>query len=203
MDRRRHFAKYGKDLIFVLVAGLLISQPAAGNAFERYNRVVKYDSHFKKYSKRFFGVGFRWQFFKAQAVAESQLEPEARSAVGAAGIMQIMPRTFEEIRARNPYIRGNRLQPRWNIAAGIYYDRTLWKLWQAKRPFMDRVRFMFGSYNAGKGNILRAQEIAELRGVNPNLWSSIQSSLPEVTGKRSRETIHYVDKIERVKEVLK
>jgi hypothetical protein len=32
---------------------------------------------------------------------------------------------------------------------------------------------------------------------------SIQSSLPDVTGKRSQETINYVEKIERVTEVLK
>jgi membrane-bound lytic murein transglycosylase F len=195
--------RYPGCLIFQLILCLLITHPVAGSGFERYNRVVKYDKYFKKYSKRFFGVGFRWQFFKAQAVAESHLKPDARSAVGAAGIMQIMPRTYEEIRHKNPYIRGNRLQPRWNIAAGIYYDRTLWNIWKAERPFLDRVRFMFGSYNAGKGNILKAQKAAESRGLNPNVWLSIQSSLPDVTGNRSKETIKYVEKIERVKEVLK
>jgi len=194
--------RFGRRLCLIAMV-VLVLQPAAVWSFERYNRVEKYDVYFKKYAKRFFGAGFRWQLFKAQAVAESHLEPDARSAVGAAGIMQIMPRTFAEIQSKNPYIRGNRLQPRWNIAAGIYYDRTLWKVWKAERPFMDRVRFMFGSYNAGKGNILKAQKIAESQGHNPNLWSSIQFSLPKVTGKRSEETIHYVQKIEQVKEVLK
>ena len=189
--------------LLVLAVGLLIAAPAAGASFERYNLVVEYDRHFKKYSKRFFGVGFRWQLFKAQAVAESHLEPDARSAVGAAGIMQIMPRTFEEIRRKNPSIKGSRLQPRWNIAAGIYYDRILWNVWKAERPFMDRVRFMFGSYNSGKGNILKAQKVARTQGLNPNLWLSIRSSLPEVTGKRSKETLRYVEKIEQIDEVLK
>ena len=182
---------------------LLGMEPAAASGFERYNRVVKYDRHFKKYSKRFFGVGFRWRLFKAQAVAESHLDPDARSAVGAGGVMQIMPRTYEEIRRKNPAIKGNRFQPRWNIAAGIYYNRILWNVWKAERPFMDRVRFMFGSYNTGKGNILKAQKVAENRGLNPNLWRSIRSSLPDVTGKRSKETIGYVDKIEQIAEVLK
>jgi membrane-bound lytic murein transglycosylase F len=62
---------------------------------------------------------------------------------------------------------------------------------------------MFGSYNTGKGNILRAQKIAEQQGLNPNLWHSIRSSLPAVTGKRSKETLRYVEKIERIEEVLK
>ncbi|MEJ2165902.1 MAG: transglycosylase SLT domain-containing protein [Desulfobacterales bacterium] len=203
MERRPLFNRYGRQRIFLLVMCLLVFYPAAGLGFKQYNRVVKYDQYFKKYSKRFFGVGFRWQFFKAQAVAESNLKPHARSPVGAAGIMQIMPRTYKEIRRKNPDIKGKRLQPRWNIAAGIYYDRRLWNVWQAERPFMDRVRFMFGSYNAGKGNILKAQKAAANQGLNPNLWLSIQSSLPDVTGKRSQETIQYVEKIEQVKEVLR
>ena len=203
MEKRPLFNGYGIHPIFLLVMCLLIFYPAAGLGFEQYNRVVKYDKYFKKYSKRFFGVGFRWQFFKAQAVAESRLKPRARSPVGAAGIMQIMPRTYKEIRRKNPDIKGKRTQPRWNIAAGIYYDRRLWNVWQAERPFLDRVRFMFGSYNTGKGNILKAQKIAENQGLNPNVWFSIQSSLPLVTGKRSEETIQYVEKIEKVKEVLR
>jgi membrane-bound lytic murein transglycosylase MltF len=203
MEKRSLFDRYGRHPLFLLVICLLVSYPAAGLGFEQYNRVVKYDKYFKKYSKRFFGVGFRWQFFKAQAIAESNLKPHARSTVGAAGIMQIMPRTYKEIRRKNPYIKGKRTQPRWNIAAGIYYDRRLWNVWQAERPFLDRVRFMFGSYNAGKGNILKAQKIAANQGLDPNVWLSIQSSLPDVTGNRSNETIHYVDKIEKVKEVLR
>lgn len=182
---------------------ILMSAPGGVFAFDRYKRVVKYDRYFSKYSKRFFGPAFDWHYFKAQAIAESQLDPQAKSPVGAAGIMQIMPRTYEEILHKNPKIKGSRMQPRWNIAAGIYYDRQIWNLWKAPRPFRDRLRFMFGSYNAGKGNILKAQKIADKRGLNPNLWSSIEPSLPAVTGKRSLETIGYVKKIDKIKKVLK
>jgi membrane-bound lytic murein transglycosylase F len=203
VEKRPFVIKFYRRVVLAFLAGLLLAGPAAGAGFERFNRVVKYDRHFKKYSKRFFGVGFRWQLFKAQAVAESHLDPDARSAVGAAGIMQIMPSTFEEIQRKNPAIKGTQLHPRWSIAAGIYYDRTLWNVWKAERPFSDRVRFMFGSYNTGKGNILKAQKIAEQQGLNPNLWLSIRSSLPVVTGSRSKETLRYVEKIERIEEVLK
>ena len=75
-------------------------------AFERYNQVKKFDSYFSKYSKRFFGPNFDWRFFKAQAVAESRLKPDAQSHVGAQGIMQIMPRTFDEIVRKYPQIKG-------------------------------------------------------------------------------------------------
>ena len=189
-------------LIKALVMILLL-MPITAYAFERYNRVVKYDKYFSKYSKRYFGPGFDWHYFKAQAVAESRLQADARSRVGAEGVMQIMPRTFEEITRKNPGIKGTREQPRWNIAAGIYYNRMIWNLWKAKRPYMDRINFMFGSYNAGKGNIIKAQKIAKNKGLNPNMWKSIQSTLPDVTGKNSKETIGYVNKIGKIKGVLR
>ncbi len=192
-----------RAIIILLIVGGIIEGPEPALAFERYNTVVKYDAYFNKYSKRFFGPGFDWRNFKAQAVAESRLIPEARSRVGAVGVMQIMPRTFKEIMRKNPTIKGSRSQPRWNIAAGIYYDRQIWKVWKAKRPFQDRLNFMFGAYNAGKTNVIKAQKVAESQGLNPNLWDSIEVSLPAVTRRHSRETIGYVKKIQTIKEVLK
>jgi membrane-bound lytic murein transglycosylase MltF len=185
---------------WITSALVLIAQPLL--AFDRYNRVVKYDKYFSKYSKRYFGPNFDWRHFKAQAIAESHLKATATSRVGAVGVMQIMPRTFEEIVHKNPSIKGTREQPKWNISAGIFYDRKLWKLWKAERSFKDRLAFMFGSYNAGSRNILRAQKIAEASGMNPNLWGSIEPALPEITGDRSRETIGYIKKIQLIKGVL-
>ena len=182
---------------------ILLLAPCRVNAFERYARIKKYDPYFVKYSKRFFGPAFDWRNFKAQAIAESGLRPDARSKVGAGGLMQIMPATFKEISKKCPYIKGSRFHPRWNIAAGIYYDRQLWKTWRARRPFEDRLAFMFGSFNAGKMNVIKAQKLAHKKGLNPNLWRSVKSTLPRVTGRRSRETIAYVDKINRIKGVLR
>lgn len=189
-----------KKFIIIL---LLILTPLQVQAFERYNRVVKYDSYFSKYSKRYFGVNFDWLYFKAQAVAESRLKAKAKSRAGAVGVMQIMPRTFEEISRKNPSIKGNREQPRWNIAAGIYYDKIIWKAWKEDHSFQDRINFMFGSYNAGRGNILKAQRIAKKEGLKTNLWMSIEKALPKVTGKRSEETIDYIRTIRKIKGVLK
>lgn len=188
---------------FIAVIALFLCCPFPSHGYERYNNVTKYDGYFKKYTKHFFGPGFDWRYFKSQAIAESNLSSDAKSQVGAKGIMQIMPKTFEEIRYKNALIKGSPLQPKWNIAAGIYYDRAIWKLWKAKRPFMDKLAFMFGAYNAGKGNIIKAQKIAEKNGMNPNHWSSIEKTLFKITGKHSKETIGYVNKIKKVKGVLK
>jgi membrane-bound lytic murein transglycosylase F len=76
-------------------------------------------------------------------------------------------------------------------------------MWTAKRPFRDRINFTFAAFNAGAGNMLKAQEAAKERGLNPNLWPSILIGLPQVTGKHSKETINYVKKINQIKEVLR
>ena len=186
-----------------VILSILLLLPFQAHAFERYNNVKKFDMYFTKYSKRYFGPGFDWRYFKAQAVAESRLKETAMSRVGALGVMQIMPRTFQEIKQKNPTIKGTSAQPRWNIAAGIYYDRIIWNDWKAKRPLEDRINFMFGSYNAGKRNILKAQKMARKNGLNPNLWASIKPALPKITGKNSKETINYVTKINRIKGVLR
>ena len=172
-------------------------------AFARYKRFTIYDPYFTKYSKRFFGVGFDWRYFKAQAVAESNLREDARSPVGAVGVMQVMPRTFDEIQRKNPAITGSLDQPRWNIAAGIWYDRQHFVVWAADRSLVERLKFMFGSYNAGRASILRAQQFALGEGLNATLWASVAGELPRVTGRRSQETVSYVARILDIKQVLR
>ncbi len=188
------------SLIFSLI---ILSLSVNAFCFERYKRVKKYDRYFSKYSKRYFGPGFDWKYFKAQAVAESRLKKNAKSYVGAKGVMQIMPKTFAEIKRKNPTIKGNLYQPKWNISAGIWYNKSIWKIFTEERPLQDKIDFMFGSYNAGKGNILKAQRIAKQKKLNPNLWSSIEETLPKVTGKHSKETLGYIKKIKQIKGVLK
>jgi len=170
--------------------------------YARFNEFTKFDGYFSKYSKRYFGAAFDWRYFKAQAIAESHLKEDARSAAGAVGIMQVMPRTFEEIRQKNPNIRGGLNQPRWNIAAGISYDRQHYLVWSAPRPLADKLKFMFGSYNAGRRNILNAQRLALADGLDENAWSSIETQLPAVTGAHNIETRNYITRIFEIKPVL-
>lgn len=159
---------------------------------------TKYDIHFNKYSKRYFGAGFEFRWFKAQGMAESALKADAESWVGAKGIMQVMPATFAEIKQRNKYIIGDLSDPRWNIEAGIYYDHYLFKSWKSERPFEDRLAFMFASYNAGMGNVLKGQKVClkELAPeANCNLWQNIEPVAHKVRSWRSEETIGYVKRI--------
>ena len=139
----------------------------------------------------------------AQAVAESNLREDARSPVGAVGVMQVMPRTFDEIQRKNPAIAGSVDQPRWNIAAGIWYDRQHFVVWAADRSLVERLKFTFGSYNAGRSSILRAQQFALGEGLNARLWDSVAGELPRVTGRRSQETVTYVARVLDIRQVLR
>lgn len=149
----------------------------------------EFDTYFRKYTKHYFGAHFDWHWFKAQAIAESGLDPDAHSPMGAVGIMQILPATYEEIRERNPFLADIR-EPRWNIAAGIFYDRQLYRKWKKKRDIQtsERLKFAFGSYNAGYGNILKAYKRASAQQGEVRDWQTAAPHAP-------RETRHYVARI--------
>ena len=165
-------------LSYALCAVLLLAAPASGQ------RVVdnqdRYDDVFRKYSKRFFGVGFDWQYFKAQGLAESGLDPAARSPVGARGVMQLMPGTYAMIKKARSEEFGNIEDPEWNIAAGILYNRDLWHIWASTPDDTERLRFMFGSYNAGPGTIRRATRLAKTRQLDDHTWESVEAVAPTV-----------------------
>ena len=190
-------------LVFVAPEAPACAASTAVGKIEDFPKVTsrkwtsKYDQYFRKYTKRYFGAGFEWKWFKAQAIAESNLKANATSWVNAKGIMQLMPKTFHEIKKKNPsFVDIN--EPRWNIASGIYYDRQLYKKWSAERPFKDKISFTFASYNAGFRNIVKAQKTAKKRGLNENLWHNIKSVAPKVSGWRHKETVGYVDKITKM-----
>lgn len=160
-----------------------------------------YDHHFRQYGLEYFSDTIDWLWFKAQALAESNLDPEAKSPVGAHGVMQLMPGTSAEM-ARQLRIDDRPLIPHLNIQMGIAYDRRCWNIFKAEKG-IERIRFMLGAYNAGAGHIITAQKLATAAGLLSGRWESIVEKLPEVTGKNATETINYVARIERYYEQLR
>ena len=174
-------------------AGVTTRAPSKRLALRNASR---YDETFRRYTKRYFGPGFDWRRFKAQGMAESGLDPDATSYVGARGIMQLMPATYKAISSRRPDF-GAINDPEWNIAAGIMHDRYLWKLWSKSISEPERPAFMFGSYNAGEGTIKRARAAAKGEVGNDEQWAHIEQVAPKVPRWRYRETLGYVRKIDR------
>ncbi len=156
----------------------------------------EYDDIFKKYSKRYFGPGYDWKIFKAQSMAESSLSPDAVSPVGARGLMQLMPSTFADVQSANPQFE-NIDDPIWNIAAGIYYDRQIYKAWKEIEEDEEKLSFTFGSYNAGRGTIIKAQGKAKEKSLDHTAWENITVVAPEVPKWRHKETLGYVERIKK------
>ncbi len=150
----------------------------------------RYDVYFRKYTKRYFGPGFEWRWFKAQAIVESGLRPKARGKYGGIGIMQIRPVAFAEVKKRQPHLR-NLQEPRWNIAAGIFYDRMLFDRWEDRDPLINRLSFTFASYNAGLSRIKGAARRAKAAGKDPRRWQHVAPFAPPITRR-------YVERIKRL-----
>ncbi|WP_310570642.1 transglycosylase SLT domain-containing protein [Gemmatimonas sp.] len=179
-------------LLALVVAGALQAPTASAQPHDPADR---YDDTFRKAAKRSFGPAFDWRLFKAQGMAESNLDPMARSRVGARGLMQLMPSTYREIASENADLAliDN---PELNIEAGIAYDRRLWLRWENDSIAEDRRQFMFASYNAGRGTLLNAQRRARQRQLDPRQWRNIEKIAASVPRWRHLETLDYVRKIE-------
>ncbi|WP_418186718.1 transglycosylase SLT domain-containing protein [Aliarcobacter lanthieri] len=162
----------------------------------------KYLEYYKKAVQEF------WQFekdidntpienyFIAQAVQESRFDPNAKSPVGALGIAQFMPRTAKEVgqelKKYNIFENGfSPLNDIQSVYAQVYYMNKLYKNWKVERTTLERFELALASYNAGLGNILKAQKLSG----NKRNWNDIKKYLAGVTGRNSLETINYVEYI--------
>ena len=118
---------------------------------------------FRKYGSQY---DFDPLMLAAQGYQESRLHQDAKSHVGAVGVMQIMPATGAQLKVGN--IRD--VEP--NIHAGAKYMDQLMTSYFKDAHFSEQVRplFAFASYNAGPGNIARMRREAASRGLNPDKW---------------------------------
>lgn len=134
-----------------------------------------------------------WRLLKAQCIAESALDPFAVSPVGAQGLCQFMPNTWADMQKRNadlvsPFI------PESSIYAAAMYMADLNRFWRSPRPHKDRYCLAMASYNAGAGNLVKAQRLA----TDKVHCEPIMSELYQVTGHHSRETCGYIKRIMRI-----
>jgi membrane-bound lytic murein transglycosylase MltF len=118
---------------------------------------------FEKYGKQY---NFDPLMLAAQGFQESQLNQNAKSHVGAIGVMQIMPATGKELKV------GDIRTTESNIHGGAkYMDQLMTKYFpDAKFDEVNRTLFAFASYNCGPGNVSKMRKAAEKSGFNPDLW---------------------------------
>jgi membrane-bound lytic murein transglycosylase MltF len=175
-DRERILTQYLKSTRYV--------KNAASNAERK--KFLTLMQFFQKYGDKY---GVDWLLMAAQGYQESQLDQNARSPVGAIGVMQIMPATGKELDV------GDITQAEPNINAGIKYMRYVIDQFYENEPMtkLDKVLFAFASYNAGPGRVAQLRRAAAKRGLDPNVWfHNVEYVAAEKIG---QETVTYVANI--------
>lgn len=141
---------------------------------------------FRKYGRQY---QLDYLLMAAQAYQESQLDQNAKSHVGAIGVMQIMPATGKELAV------GDIRQVEPNVHAGIKYIRQIVDTYFGDEPMTDvnKVLFAFASYNAGPNRISQLRKETERRGLDPNVWFGNVERI--VSARVGSETVDYVGNI--------
>jgi len=149
-------------------------------------RLASTTTIFRKYGEKY---TLDYLLMLAQGYQESQLDQNAKSHVGAVGVMQVMPATGKDLKVGDI----NQLDP--NIHAGVKYIRFMMDQFYANEPMtaLDKGLFTFASYNAGPARITQLRKRAAARGLDPNKWfNNVEILAAESIG---RETVQYVANI--------
>ncbi len=122
--------------------------------------------------------GIPEQWIRAVMAQESGGEEQAVSPVGAMGLMQIMPATYDQLRAENG-LGSDPFDPRDNILAGAAYIQEMYGRYGSPG--------FLAAYNAGPRRLdgyiagesdLPAETIHYLAAISPNLGDAVPTSGP-------------------------
>ena len=160
-----------------------IQDPTASAEWQRFEATLEL---FREY-----GAKYRFDplMLAAQGYQESRLDQQARSQVGAIGVMQLMPATGAELKVGDIH----QIEP--NVHAGAkYLDQLMTRYFKdAHFDEANRALFAFAAYNAGPGRIQQMRTEAKKRGLDPDKWfNSVEIVVAEKVG---AETTTYVRNI--------
>ena len=143
---------------------------------------------FQKYADQY---EFPWMLIAAQAYQESELNQQARSPVGAIGVMQVMPATAASppINIRNV----TQLEP--NIHAGVKLLKYIRDDYFKDDPMdpLNKTLMTLAAYDAGPERLKQCRQMAATMGLNPNVW--FQNVEYAVAKKVGGEPVGYVSNI--------
>ena len=132
-------------------------------------------------------AGIDWRLVVSQMYQESGFEPQRVSFAGAEGLLQVLPRTAQEV-GEDP----NRLaEPEVGIRAGVRY-----LAWTRDRfsdlPVGEQLLFALGAYNAGAGHVRDGRRLARRLGLDDSLWfDNVEQAMLKLSEPRyAREATH-------------
>ncbi|MGE4418305.1 MAG: membrane-bound lytic murein transglycosylase MltF [Sulfurimonas sp.] len=167
-------------------------------------RLPKYKEFFQEYGEKY---NIPCSVLAAQSYQESHWNPKAKSYTGVRGLMMLTQPTAKIVGVKN------RLDPEQSIEGGAKHLSELLKRVPKEVEGEDRLKFALAAYNVGLGHILDAQILAEIMGLNKNVWNDLKKVLPLLAQKkyyktlkhgyaRGSEPVKYVDSIYDYKDIL-
>ena len=141
---------------------------------------------FRKYGERY---SFDYLMVAALGYQESRLDQNARSHVGAIGIMQLMPETAKGLKV------GDVTKTEPNVHGGFKYLRQIYDrhLDTAGLDEQNRTLLAIAAYNCGSGRVARLRTEAAAKGLDPNVWFN---NVELIAARRvGHETVTYVRNI--------
>lgn len=108
----------------------------------------------------YFGIPAPVPALLAQITQESGFNPNAKSRVGAQGLLQFMPATAKWASQAGGFGVAAPLDPQWAIRAGAWYDRFLYDRVAPWVTACDRWLFALSGYNGGEGRVRQRQKLS-------------------------------------------
>ena len=128
-------------------------------------KLCAYDDLIKR---RASDLNWDWRLLAAQVYQESRFKPDARSWMGATGLLQLMPKTAKQFGVQNP------LDPEDNVQGAVKFLQWLDGYWEKRiTDDNERLKFVLASYNCGAGHVDDAQRLTEKYGGNPESWEDV------------------------------
>lgn len=113
-------------------------------------------------------IGWDWRLLAAQAYQESRFKPRARSWAGAAGLLQLMPRTARQFGVGDVY------DPAENVEGAVRFISWLERYWEDKiEDEEERLKFVLASYNTGHGHVQDARRLTQKYGGDDSVWADV------------------------------
>ncbi|MGD2160778.1 MAG: membrane-bound lytic murein transglycosylase MltF [Gammaproteobacteria bacterium] len=168
-------------------------------------RLPAFESMFRKYARKF---DLDWRMLVAIGYQESLLIPDAKSPTGVRGLMMLTRKTAKAMGINN------RLDPESSIKGGAKYFDITRKLIPEEVDEPDRTWFALAAYNVGFYHLQDARMITEKRGLDPNKWLDVKTSLPLLAQRkwykdtkygyaRGWEPVRYVENIRSYYDILR
>jgi len=152
-------------------------------------------------------VSLDWRLLAAVGYQESNWDPAASSFTGVRGIMMLTEQTARQLGV------DDRLDPVQSIGGGARYISRLRSRLPARIPEPDRTWMALAAYNIGMGHLRDARRLTQKRGLNPDRWADVSTSLDLLSQEkwysqtiygyaRGLEAKKYVEHIQRYYQTL-